>query len=493
MWRRYLMWFAYEHNDFRHAEMQSILSLFNIPVKFIENPCKNKPYWIVELPSEECVRKIASRSILVKNCIELWSSATTEANLHRNLKNALNNNTGEWLTPENSVNGKCDTHVCPSELITACCDVKKSFKVDIETFCKHFSLKEKVQKVENFDYLPLQGPVKLKNPDIVLSYIEFYGIDPNNVPETPYDLFFGRWITDGQRDLINQHSLKKRQFIGNTSMDAQLAVLMANQAQVANGHVILDPFVGSGSLLIAAAHFGAHVWGSDIDFLMLHARTKPTRVRQKARAKDESIRSNMRQYGSAAKYLDVIVSDFSLPLWREGLKFDAIITDPPYGIREPTEKIGIEKDNYILDAAHLSSHVPAKVEYGLQQLYRDLLHFAARHLALGRRLVCWYPVVREEYQEDCVPSHPSLKLVGNSEQVLSKLTARRLLTYEKVQEAVPNMPIDDNTATHNFREKYFTIGEITRRERRERKAEEIAANAVARANRNIDKRNGNVT
>lgn len=129
-------------------EMQSILTMFNIPVKFIENPCKNKPYWIVELPSEECVRKIASRSILVKNCIELWSSATTEASLHQNLKNALNNNTGTWLTPENTTNGKCDTHVCPSELITACCDAKKSFKVDIETFCKHFSLKEKVEKVE---------------------------------------------------------------------------------------------------------------------------------------------------------------------------------------------------------------------------------------------------------------------------------------------------------------------------------------------------------
>lgn len=32
-----------------------------------------------------------------------------------------------------------------------------------------------------------------------------------------------------------------------------------------------------GSLLIAAACFGGYVFGSDIDFLMLHARTKPTR------------------------------------------------------------------------------------------------------------------------------------------------------------------------------------------------------------------------
>lgn len=39
-------------------------------------------------------------------------------------------------------------------------------------------------------------------------------------------------------------------------MDAQLALIMANQAQVKPGHILLDPFVGSGSLFIAAAHFG---------------------------------------------------------------------------------------------------------------------------------------------------------------------------------------------------------------------------------------------
>lgn len=35
----------------------------------------------------------------------------------------------------------------------------------------------------------------------------------------------------------------------------------------------------------------------------------------------------MKQYGTESQYLDVLVSDFSLPLWRQDLKFDAIITD----------------------------------------------------------------------------------------------------------------------------------------------------------------------
>lgn len=128
--------------------MHSIISLFKIPVKFIEQPTIRKPYWIVELPSEDYVKKIASRSVLIKNCIELWSTAKTEAQLHSNLRNSLKNSTGSWVVGENGVSGGCDTHLCPKELIEACCSPKKSFKVEVETFCKHFTLKEKVQKIE---------------------------------------------------------------------------------------------------------------------------------------------------------------------------------------------------------------------------------------------------------------------------------------------------------------------------------------------------------
>lgn len=88
-------------------------------------------------------------------------------------------------------------------------------------------------------------------------------------------------ISCGLRQLIQTLSLKSRKFIGNTSMDPQLSLLMANQAKIKNGDIIVDPFVGSGSLLVAAAEFGGHVFGTDIDFLMLHARTRPSRIKQK--------------------------------------------------------------------------------------------------------------------------------------------------------------------------------------------------------------------
>ena len=119
-------------------------------------------------------------------------------------------------------------------------------------------------------------------------------------------------------------SLKKRIFIGNTSMDPQLSLLMANLSQVQNDHLVLDPFVGTGSILLACAQFGGQVMGSDIDFLMVHARTKPSRVGQKKRIKGESFRGNFQQYQLEAKLIDVIVGDASNYPWSHKIKFDAI-------------------------------------------------------------------------------------------------------------------------------------------------------------------------
>lgn len=103
-------------------------------------------------------------------------------------------------------------------------------------------------------------------------------------------------------------------------MDPTLSLLMANQALVQRGDIIFDPFVGTGSLLIAAAKFGGSyftvytetsprfitisfellsmyfsvgfVMGTDIDYLMLHGKTKPTRVSQKVYCCKKKIHKN---------------------------------------------------------------------------------------------------------------------------------------------------------------------------------------------------------
>lgn len=82
-----------------------------------------------------------------------------------------------------------------------------------------------------------------------------------------------------------------------------------------------------GSLLVAAAHFGGYVCGTDIDFLTLHGRIKPTRAHQKQREPNEDIKGNLKQYNLLHHYLDVFVGDASRPAWKPGFQFDSIITD----------------------------------------------------------------------------------------------------------------------------------------------------------------------
>lgn len=79
------------------------------------------------------------------------------------------------------------------------------------------------------------------------------------------------------------HEVKNRAFYGNTAMESEMGFLTAIQAMVgdpkisylschlltysqpAPGKIIYDPFAGTGSLLYAAARFGAYVLASDID------------------------------------------------------------------------------------------------------------------------------------------------------------------------------------------------------------------------------------
>lgn len=289
-------------------EIQSLLLALRIPMRGLpaEENTQRRPYWLVELPDDAAARRLAARSISLRCVLELWSHGSDAATFHAATRAYIDAHAGH---------------------VSALCAAENSFRITVDTFNRHLAQAEKIARIETLDYLPVRGAVDLRQPAVHWYYIEYYGRDALHIPERPLATLFGRWLADGRRSMLKEISLKTRKFIGNTSMDAQLSVLMANQAQVQRGDVVLDPFVGSGSLLVPAAMFGAYVVGSDIDYMMLHARTRPSRIQQKVRTADESIRANLRQYGCETRYLDVMVSDFSRPVWRTGMLFDSIITD----------------------------------------------------------------------------------------------------------------------------------------------------------------------
>uniref|UniRef100_A0A8C6G664 tRNA (guanine(10)-N(2))-methyltransferase TRMT11 n=1 Tax=Mus spicilegus TaxID=10103 RepID=A0A8C6G664_MUSSI len=393
---RYLLLMAQEHLEFRLPEIKSLLSVFGGQFTNSQETYGKSPFWILNIPSEDIARNLMKRTVCAKSIFELWGHGKSPEELYTSLKSY------------------------PVEKMVPYLHSDSTYKIKIHTFNKTLTQEEKVKRIDALEFLPFQGKVNLKKPQHVFSILEDYGLDPNSIPKDPHNIYFGRWIADGQRELIESYSVKKRHFIGNTSMDAGLSFIMTNHAKVKENDLVFDPFVGTGGLLIASAHFGAYVCGTDIDYNTVHGLGKASRKNQKWRGPDENIRANLRQYGLEKFYLDVLVSDASKPSWRKGTYFDAIITDPPYGIRESTRRSGSQKE------------IPKGIEK-------------------------WYT-------EEMVPWHPCLRLISNCEQKLSSHTARRLITMEKVKEFENRDKYSHLLSDHflpyqghnSFREKYFS-------------------------------------
>ncbi|CAF1920150.1 unnamed protein product [Brassica napus] len=221
-------------------------------------------------------------------------------------------------------------------------------------------------------------------------------------------IFFGREVGFADRKLLPAFQLKSRTYLGPTAMDAEMAFLMANQAKATSGKLVYDPFVGTGSILVSAARFGAMTMGADIDI----------RVVRDGRGPDCNVWSNFKQVGI----------------------FDAIICDPPYGVRAGGRKSGGRKilrgtvDPYTVPEDKRTDHIPSTGAYSLVECVHDLLHLAARMLVMKGRLVFFFPVLRDENGSEVkFPEHPCFKLVAVSEQILSSRYSRVLLTMVKVE------------------------------------------------------------
>ncbi|KAF8019998.1 hypothetical protein BT93_G0631 [Corymbia citriodora subsp. variegata] len=277
----------------------------------------------------------------------------------------------------------------------------------------------------------MSGRVNLRNPEhkFWLMETDDYGANNGLPPVVQKRIFFGREVGGADRKLLPTYQLKSRTYLGPTAMDAEIAFLMANQAMVKPGKLVYDPFVGTGSILIAAAHFGAMTMGADIDI----------RVVRDGRGPDCNVWSNFKQYGLPMP-IGLLRADNNLPPWRPGLKevFDAIICDPPYGVRAGGRKSGGRKllkgvvGPYTVPDDKRTDHIPSTAAYSLVECVHDLLDVAAKMLVLNGRLVFFYPVLREdESAENHFPEHPCFVLVSASEQILSSRYSRVLLTMVK--------------------------------------------------------------
>lgn len=165
-----------------------------------------------------------------------------------------------------------------------------------------------------------KAKVRLKNPDktlvgVLTSDRFVFGVKLAEVPAKPFV----------------ERRPRKKPFFHPSAMTAKLARCMVNLAEPKAGEVVLDPFCGTGTMLIEAKLIGCRVLGMDIQ-------------RRMARG----TRRNMAHFN--IKPDGIIVGDAKhLPVTR----VDCVVTDPPYGISSTTLKRTTEQlVEQVLKAVH---------------------------------------------------------------------------------------------------------------------------------------------
>lgn len=448
-----LIQFFDEWEDFRLSELLGILKLLDIAYSpseptFVEN-CRSRLFSIVDVPDEASVRALCTRSVLIKAVYEVWGMGTSLDEAVEATKAAYSSNS--WGAEKGREDGAWG-------IDRSLFGVENSWCVDIQLLYKKVPSAEKDAYRNRFKFLDFLGPVKLRDPEVnvtvVLDYFDEYATkakDSNsNAAEantkTPL-VYCGRVLAKGgMREELRKYDLKKRLYLGPTTLDHGLAFLMANMAGVKPGHVCLDPFVGTASLLIALAHHGAFCMGTDIDVRVIRGMMYAGSSRQ---TDSDSV---SKQDGTEEIRRDIFTTfrDYSLPppeLTRLDLHsfmkhyhhsafgtFDSIVTDPPYGIRAGGRKSGrAEKVDYEVSAERRADHIPSTQSYAVEEVMLDLLECSAMLLKVDGTL-CYLIPTPYDFSPSDLPAHPCFELEHLCLQTLSTRHGRHAVMLRKKRE-----------------------------------------------------------
>lgn len=310
-----------------------------------------------------------------------------------------------------------------------------SYRVVVEAFGRSLTMEQQLERVHAFVFIygRFPGPVKLKRPSEELWVFEDsfppggHTVDIRHPP--PRQLILGRLITRGNVGIVAPYTLKKRTYIGPTSMDAELSFIMANMGRVGTGHLVLDPFAGTGSVLVGCAARGAHTVAADINLDAL-------RGKQKRRG----IWDNFHQYKLDTPLGVVRCDALHSAFQPKHALFDAVITDPPYGIKEGAKMFREDCFNAYREDA---PHVPSTQRVRIDDLLWGLFEMAVSQLVVGGRLVFWLPTT-PDYDDADLPTHPLLKPVYNCEQPLTLRMSRRLIVMLRKPGAINDAAVQND-------------------------------------------------
>lgn len=382
----------------------------------------------VSLPSAEVAAEVASRCSLVRGAFEVWATAAFPSAPPLPLEAAVAAANERWqLLADHAATAPRAATAMLSPI------ADESWRVDVVSVgvSRHRTLAGKVGLIETLGGLlgGLQGRVELKDPAHVITMIEDCRSiinsdmdvkDDKTMANAPSTLFLGRRLAEGAASHLARLSLSERSYLGRTTLPPDLAYLMAMQARCVPGSVVLDPFCGTCSILMSCAVLGATTVGIDVDAEVLHGTVDG----------QPGIELNFREADlePPAKLIWGDMAEIEqLTAGSPYSRFDAIVTDPPYGLME-----------------------------GLGPYYRllsrrltELLFLGCQRLRIGGRLVFLLPVPSSVHEDDAIPRRglPTARCLEVETIARQRLanTDRLLVTMVKVSEPAEvglNMELD---------------------------------------------------
>jgi tRNA (guanine10-N2)-dimethyltransferase len=260
-----------EHPTLPVAEVQAILKAESIPYQITE-----KLTQVLRLESDpNCIESIFLRSALTRVCChEIFNCKAKMSEILSNINS----------------------------------DVMKRF-VNNESFVA------RVRRIEGtspeLDRVDLEGEIGGK----ILKTVNTSKVDLSNPQKTFFGVLtdnrfiFGLKIVEIKPKPFSERGPRRRPFFHPTAMQAKLARVMVNLAQPKKGDLLLDPFCGTGGMLVEAGLIGCRVVGFDAKPHMLRGGLK-----------------NLKHFKIKAEGLAIADARYP-PI----TKVNCIATDPPYG------------------------------------------------------------------------------------------------------------------------------------------------------------------
>jgi tRNA (guanine10-N2)-dimethyltransferase len=192
--------------------------------------------------------------------------------------------------------------------------------------------------------------VKLENPDVELRSLI-----------TDSQIYVGIKLFEIDRSDFEKRKVQFRPFFSPISLHPRIARVLVNLSNIKKGGVLLDPFCGTGGILLEAGLIGAKVIGSDIENKMING------------CKKNLDYYNIKDYNLFCSDIGEIHNNIS--------SVDAIVTDFPYG-KSTTTKGEDMKDLYFRAFKNISRALKkgGRAVIGISK--KDLIKIGEQYLSL---------------------------------------------------------------------------------------------------------------